>query len=202
MTSANYGTELGRIMSESLIKGILSALIHFAPYFIALLLLAIVAKWAESAITKAIYKKKAKYSDKKAVMKEISSFETSAVKETIEMACVITIVGEVYQCFGVEDRVFPDFDLKEKLLGATISHNHPIEETAFTFSTDDLNLFMSYNLELLRGCDEKYTYEFTRDASNIDEEPEEWMTFENFEHSRIIEKAKEFNIGYRRWLNE
>ena len=143
-----------------------------------------------------------KYSDKKAVMKEISSFETSAVKETIEMACVITIDGEVYQCFGVEDRVFPDFDLKEKLLGATISHNHPMEETSFTFSTDDMNLFMNYNLEILRGCDEKYTYEFTRDASNIDEEPEEWMTFENFEHSRIIEMAKKFKIGYRRWLNE
>ena len=81
-----------------------------------------------------------KYSDKKAVMKEISSFETSAVKETIEMACVITIDGEVYQCFGVEDRVFPDFDLKEKLLGATISHNHPMEKIRSQISHKILTL--------------------------------------------------------------
>ena len=67
----------------------------------------------------------------------VSFNKTSAMKKTIEIACVITVDGEVYQCFGVEDRVFSDFDLKEKLYGATISHNHPIEETVFTFSTDD-----------------------------------------------------------------
>lgn len=143
-----------------------------------------------------------KYSDKKAVMKEITKFETDAVGETIETACVITKDGEVYQCFGVEDRVFPDFDLKEKLYGATISHNHPIGETSFTFSDDDLELFMKYDLEVLRGCDEKYTYEFTKDASLIDETPDDWMNFENFEHGRIIERAKQFGVGYRRWLNE
>ena len=58
-----------------------------------------------------------------------------------------------------------------------------------------MNLFMEYNLEILRGCDEKYTYEFTRDASNIDEEPEEWMNFENFEYSRIIEMAKKLQLS-------
>lgn len=143
-----------------------------------------------------------KYSDKKAVSAEINRFEADAVKKSIETACVITKDGEVYYCFGVEDRVFPDFDLKEKLFGATISHNHPINETLFTFSGDDLELFQKYNLDLLRGCDEKYTYEFSRDASIIDKEPEDWMNFENFEHARIIEKAKKLGIGYRRWLNE
>ena len=143
-----------------------------------------------------------KYSDKKAVMKEITKFETGAVKESIETACVVTVDGEVYQCFGIENRVFPDFDLKGKLFGATISHNHPIDETMYTFSSDDLSLFMEYKLEVLRGCDEKYIYEFNRDASDIDDEPDDWMNFENFEHGRIIEKAKALGIGYRRWLNE
>ena len=92
--------------------------------------------------------------------------------------------------------------LNEKLFGAIISHNHPIEETSYTFSVDDLQLFMHYNLDVLRGCDEKYIYEFTRNASQIDNAPLDWMSFENFEHSRIIEKAKEYGIGYKRWLNE
>ena len=142
------------------------------------------------------------YNDKKAVMKELTKFEADAVRKTIETACVITKDGEVYQCFGVEDRVFPDLDLKEKLYGAIISHNHPINETSFTFSSDDLELFLKYDLEVLRGCDKKYTYEFTKDASQIDETPDDWINFENFEHGMMIEKAKKVGVGYRRWLNE
>lgn len=91
--------------------------------------------------------------------------------------------------------------MNDKLVGTIISHNHPIEETSYTFSSDDLDLFVKYNLETLRGCDEKYTYEFTRDANNIDETPDDWMNFENFEHGRIIELAKSHGVGYRRWMN-
>lgn len=142
------------------------------------------------------------YSNKATVIKELKNFEKSAITESVETACVITKDGEVFKCFGVEDRVFPDFDLKNKLIGASVTHNHPIDVTVHTFSQDDVSLFMSYNLEVLRGCDEKYIYELTRDASKIDKEPDDWMNFENFEHGRIIEKAKELGIGYRRWLNE
>ena len=146
--------------------------------------------------------KKLDFSDDKAIEKEISTFEKDAVGKSIETACVITKEGEVYYCYGVEDRVFPDYDLSEKLFGAIISHNHPMKETSFTFSVDDLQLFMHYNLDTLRGCDEKYIYEFTRDASQIDITPDDWMNFENFEHSRIIEMARKYGIGYKRWLNE
>lgn len=88
------------------------------------------------------------------------------------------------------------------MYGATISHNHPIDETMFIFSGDDLDLFIKCNLEVLRGCDEKYIYELTKDSSIIDKTPDDWMNFENFEHGRMIEKAKQFGVGYRRWLSE
>lgn len=143
-----------------------------------------------------------KFSDTKAVNAEIARFEADALKEAIETACVIASSGEVYQCFGVKDRVFPDFDLKEKLYGGIISHNHPMDVTSYTFSKDDVELFMKYNLKSLRGCDEKYTYELTRDSSQLDNLPDDWMNFEVFEHGRIIELAKSLGIGYRRWLNE
>lgn len=149
-----------------------------------------------------IFLKSIDYNDKKAVVKELKNFEKNAIKENIETACVVTSKGEVFKCFGIEDRVFPDFDLKNKLKGSSVSHNHPIEETAYTFSTDDLGLFIEYELELLRGCDEKYTYEFTRDALEIDDEPDDWMNFENYNHADIIMRAKKYGIGYRRWLNE
>ena len=72
----------------------------------------------------------------------------------------------------------------------------------YTFSDVDMQLFMDYELEILRGCDELYTYEFTRNASEIDETLENWCTEENYQHCHIIEEAKKRNIGYRRWKNE
>lgn len=98
--------------------------------------------------------------------------------------------------------MFPDFDLKEKIRGATITHNHPMQETSYSFSRDDLSLFLEYNLDVLRGCDELYTYEFTRDATQVDDEPADWMNLENFNHADMIRNAKVYNIGYRRWKNE
>lgn len=142
------------------------------------------------------------YKNSSAVKKELTNFEKSVIKENTETACVITKDGEVYKCFGVKDRVFPDFDLKEKLHGASVTHNHPKDVTTYTFSKDDLNLFRSYNLDVLRGCDDKYTYEFTKDASLLDDMSEDWMNFENFGHADMIRLAKEAGVGYRRWLNE
>ncbi len=142
------------------------------------------------------------YTDKKAVLEILTNFEKNAIMEPIETACVITRNGKVYKCFGTENRVFPDFDLKDELIGATMSHNHPIAETYYTFSGDDLGGFQKYALDLLRGCDEKYTYELTRDAKLIDDDPEDWDNFENYYHAIMIMKAKENGVGYRRWLNE
>lgn len=65
-----------------------------------------------------------------------------------------------------------------------------------------MQLFFDYNLEVLRGCDEKYTYEFARNAENLDIMPDNWRTEENYEHCSIINLAKEIGIGYRRWKND
>ena len=74
-----------------------------------------------------------------------------------------------------------------------------MQETSYSFSRDDLSLFLEYNLDVLRGCDELYTYEFTRDATQVDDEPADWMNLENFNHADMIRNAKVYNIGYRRW---
>lgn len=146
--------------------------------------------------------KKIDYDNKEAVLNELKNFEKDAIKESIETACVVTAIGDVYKCYGVEDRVFPDADLGDKLKGASLSHNHIDAETLFSFSDDDLELFMEYELEVLRGCDSKYVYELTRNANDIDIEPANWSTDENYWHTHAIVVAKEYGIGYRRWKNE
>lgn len=145
------------------------------------------------------------FNDKEKAIEVLTNFEKSAKMEAVETACVITKSGKVYKCFGVKDRVFPDFDLKDELFGAIVSHNHPTTETTFSFSRDDFRLFQGFNLELLRGCDEVYTYQFTRDAIDVDEYidlPIDMTNVEDFYHMDNIRLAKEKRIGYRRWKNE
>lgn len=149
--------------------------------------------------------KKIDISDKTSVSDELKKFEDYAINENIETACVISKNGEVYKCFGVNDAVFPDFDLGDKLNGAIVSHNHPIEETEFSFSDADLQLFMDYGLEILRGCDEKYIYELSRNKHDIDDMPKLSifeLDEENYRHIQMIRKATEYKIGYRRWKND
>ena len=141
------------------------------------------------------------FEDDEAVKVIFENFEKQAVKEKIETACVIAKDGTVYKCYGVETRVFPDYDLGDKLIGAKVSHNHPIDYTEYSFSKDDYQLFMNYKLEVLRGCDEKYTYEFTRNADEIDGHlPMFEITDEDGTHEASIINAEKGHIGYRRWL--
>jgi hypothetical protein len=88
------------------------------------------------------------------------------------------------------------------LHGAIVSHNHPIDETEFSFSGDDIDLFDKYNLKSLRGCDKKYTYELSRNSNEIDDHKDLEPTFENNRHYMVIMEAKSMNVGYRRWKND
>ena len=146
--------------------------------------------------------KKINNDDSHSIRETLKTFEKSVIMDTKENACVILSDGSVYKCYGVGNRVYPDYDFGEKLKNASVTHNHPIDETLYSFSDDDLALFLDYDLKVLRGCDEKYTYEFTRDAENIDDEVNDWRDFEAFQHEKIKIKAKENGIGYRRWKNE
>lgn len=48
-----------------------------------------------------------------------------------------------------------------------MTHDHPQEETYFSFSQQDINLFEKYKLSKLRGVDYKYTYEMGRSKKSI-----------------------------------
>ena len=83
-----------------------------------------------------------------------------------------------------------------------MSHNHPIDETDYSFSNDDIDLFSQFNLIKLRGCDEKYVYQLTKNYLDLDELPDDWKTRENYLHCFNVYKAKDKKIGYRRWKCE
>lgn len=102
------------------------------------------------------------FKNEKEINKTLLQFEKEAVYKKIETACIITSNGDVYKCFGTNKAVYPDYDLGDELYGAIVSHNHPIDETDFSFSSPDRNMFSHFNLIILRWCDEKYVYELSK----------------------------------------
>lgn len=108
------------------------------------------------------------FSDTKLVKSRIRSYTEQIVTDnTKENAVCITKSGRIYHCFGVIDRVFPDSDLGNELKGAYVTHNHPISQTHYSFSYDDVFLFMENDLEELTGADEEYMYRMRRTAETL-----------------------------------
>ena len=98
---------------------------------------------------KPILKEIIDYEDREKVNKILAEFEKDAQMRDIEYACVITREGKVYLCQGTENQVFPDVDLGNELIGAYVSHNHPIEHTQYSFSNVDFSLFCEYRVKFL-----------------------------------------------------
>jgi hypothetical protein len=143
------------------------------------------------------------YNNIEEVKDTLKKYEKIIKNDVNENAIVITKDGEVYQCYGNNKNVWPDYDLQDKLQEAYMTHNHPKNETQHSFSEDDIALFNNYNLKVLRGIDYKYTYELTRNPKEIDEiSIEDLMEEDNGVHALNINRASRINIGYRRWKND
>ena len=91
--------------------------------------------------------------------KILSDYEEKIVDSPIENAIVITKDGKLYHCKGTLNGVYPDVDLGEELRGADMTHNHPPGSTnEWSFSEADRNLYFTWDLNVLRGVDERFEY--------------------------------------------
>lgn len=142
--------------------------------------------------------------DKENIKEVLKNYENLIKDDKIENAIVITKEGEIYQCFGNESNVWVDEDLGNKIQGAFITHNHPINQTSYSFSNKDVELFEKYQLSVLRGVDNKYTYELDRNERPSLANPTWNDTIEDssFYHINCINYAINNNISYKRWKNE
>ncbi|MCD7812127.1 MAG: minor capsid protein [Ruminococcus sp.] len=103
------------------------------------------------------------YNNTRLVKSKIKNYtEQIAGDNKKENAVCITKNGDIYQCQGTAGAVYPDYDLKEELAEAFVTHNHPASETHFSFSDRDISMFMEYKLPELTGVDEKYIYRISR----------------------------------------
>ncbi|MBO5030752.1 MAG: minor capsid protein [Lachnospiraceae bacterium] len=147
---------------------------------------------------------KVDFSNKDMVLSKITEYENVISNSSIENAVVVTKSGKVIQCFGDLNGVYPNIDLKDELAGAVVTHNHPIGScNEYSFSKNDINMFMDNNLEVLRGIDERYVYELNRNPGDIDPHVSlsEWDEYST-RHEEVISMAERLGIGYRRYPRE
>ena len=83
-----------------------------------------------------------------------------------------------------------------------VTHNHPVgSNNEWSFSDADIALFTRYELSVLRGIDEKYVYELSRDAKFVENTPtlaEVLQDSELTRHAKVVEIARRRGYGYRR----
>ncbi len=143
------------------------------------------------------------FSDKNMVLSKLEDYEKLIMDSSVENAIVISRDGNIWQCFGTLNGVYPDMDLGDTLTGAFVTHNHPINSAnEYSFSDLDIQLFIQYNLSVLRGIDDRYVYELTRNVDEVDEHMDFMELIqsdgEHGRHEHVIDIAKENGIGYRR----
>ncbi len=146
------------------------------------------------------------FKDAVAVKRVLEWAEARIVTAPIENAVIITTTGEIYHCTGGLNSLDTITELGDKLRWAIVTHNHPVGSVnEYSFSNDDWFLFRDYGLKILRGVDERFVYEFNRNPANSDVDnfsrEELFRDAEGllWRHIKVIELAKENNIGYRRW---
>ncbi len=133
------------------------------------------------------------------VDKKLREYEKAIRNSKIENMIIIQPNGMVYRFIGDTDSVsFNDIDLTN----AIITHNHPIEESNYSFESDDRRFWDSHKeLNILRGTDEKYLYQFSR-KDNITDDIQaisiDKITEEDYQHNINIRKAQEKDYGYTR----
>lgn len=92
------------------------------------------------------------------IEKVLKAYENQIVNLDYEVGIVITQSGEVYRVKG-ENASVNIGQLGDKLFKASVTHNHPAEETRYSFSNFDLSEAIRNRFELFRGVDEIYEYE-------------------------------------------
>lgn len=110
------------------------------------------------------------FSDKKAVMAKLAEAEQEFADLSCEKCCTITSDGKVWYTTGTSATV-DDSGIEKmgsSLKGCYSYHNHPANETYFSFSGEDAGSFISRGEAVSVASDYKYRYFMERTNNTID----------------------------------
>ncbi len=105
--------------------------------------------------------------DVKDTEKTLEWYEGKIVAQDHESAIIVSESGEVFRVEGGPANVNFAVVGKDKLNGASVTHNHPAAETHNSFSSYDVGEFFENGLKSLRGVDNEYIYEMRKTPETI-----------------------------------
>ncbi len=109
------------------------------------------------------------FEDKELVHKTLRHFEEQFKDSSIEHNISITADGDVWYVRGTQGQVNPTKIIEQgvSLEGSYSFHNHPVGESRYSFSREDIEFFLTYKEAFARASDEKYWYEMRRRADTV-----------------------------------
>lgn len=132
-------------------------------------------------------------------IKVLKVYEKRLVTLDHERAVVISDRGAVYEVVGTSGHVHPEILGSEVLKNAVVTHNHPINETEYTFSILDIIGYENDKISILRGIDYRFEYQLSNVGETmVDEDEINWQSEENIAHANIATKCRERGLNYWR----
>lgn len=137
--------------------------------------------------------------DKDTKIKVLKAYEKRLVTLDHERAVVIAKDGNVYEIIGTSGHVHPEVLGNVILKGSLVTHNHPLTETEYTFSAEDIEFYTDYEMSTLRGIDVEYEYQISDDGETIADADEiDWFHEKNASHANTAEVCRKRKLNYWR----
>lgn len=132
-------------------------------------------------------------------IKVLKAYEKRLVTLDHERAVVISDSGAVYEVIGSSGHVHPEILGDEQLRNAFVTHNHPINETEYTFSKDDVKAYMDYEMLILRGVDNEYEYQISGfGKTEVDADETDYFKEKNVRHAMTAIDCRKKGLIYWR----
>lgn len=103
---------------------------------------------------------------------KLKELEKEIAMQSYESAYVITGGGKIYRIDGKKDSINISGVGSDSLRNAYVTHNHPSDETRYSFSAADIALAIENRFSVLRGIDDKYEYSISFDEGTVFEDPD------------------------------
>lgn len=120
-----------------------------------------------SSTGQSVYLGKIDVSDTKKVYEYLSKKENEYINNDYETACVVLSNGDIYEVKGDKSTV-DIYSIGGSLENSFMYHNHPKNETNFSFSADDLGIFLGNKARYSKASDYKYEYYMNRTKDTKD----------------------------------
>lgn len=111
------------------------------------------------------------FGNKDAIAKTLDNAERKYSSLNYEVCCAVTKDGRVWETKGLAGSVHPEqietMENGTTLKGAYMYHNHPADQTYFSFSANDIAFFIEKEIEISYASDYKYSYSLKRTKDTL-----------------------------------